>query len=152
MRQAEKEIKEFQTRIPLMPDAREKIPKKNCKKIQKIKKQLFDVSFRQNGIIQDEIGQERDKRMLNPNSAHTRPEGENSEKKFKKKITKLKKQLSGVIFSQNGMRQAEKEIKEFQTRIPLILDPGEQITKKKTAKKFEKLENNYSALFLAKLG
>ena len=39
--------------------------------------------------------------MLNPNSARTRPEGENSEKKFKK----LKKQLSGVIFSQNGMRQ-----------------------------------------------
>ena len=84
MRQAEKEIKEFQTRIPLIPDAGEKIPKKNCKKIQKIKKQLFGVSFRQNGIRQDEIGQERDKRMLNPNSAHTRPEGENSEKKFKK--------------------------------------------------------------------
>ena len=33
---------------------------------------------------QDEIGQERDKRMSNPNSAHTRPGGENSEKKFKK--------------------------------------------------------------------
>ena len=84
MTQAEKEIKEFQTRIPLIPDAGEKIPKKNCKKIQKIKKQLSGVSFRQNGIIQDEIGQERDKRMLNPNSALTRPEGEKSEKKFKK--------------------------------------------------------------------
>ena len=47
--------------------------------------------------------------MLNPNSAHTRPGGENSEKKFKK----LKKQLSGVIFSQNGMRYAEKERKEY---------------------------------------
>ena len=29
---------------------------------------------------QDEIGQERDKRILDPNSAHTRPEGANSEK------------------------------------------------------------------------
>ena len=76
--------KKFQTRIPLIPDAGEKIPKKNCKKIQKIKKQLSGVSFRQNVIRQDEIGQERDKRMLNPNSAQTRPEGENSEKKFKK--------------------------------------------------------------------
>ena len=84
MTQAEKEIKEFQTRIPLIPDAGEKIPKKNCKEIQKIKKQLSGVSFSENGIRQDEIGQERDKRMLNPNSAHTRPRGENSEKKFKK--------------------------------------------------------------------
>ena len=84
MTQAEKEIKEFQTRIPLTHDAGEKILKKNCKEIQKIKKQLSGVSFSQNGIRQDEIGQERDKRMLNPNSAHTRPGGENSKKKFKK--------------------------------------------------------------------
>ena len=84
MRQAEKEIKEFQTRILLIPDAGEKIPKKNCEKIQKIKKQLSGVSYRQNRIRQDEIGQERDKRMSNPNSAHTRPGGENSEKKFQK--------------------------------------------------------------------
>ena len=91
MRQAEKEINEFQTRIPLIPDAGEKIPKKNCKKIQKIKKQLSGVSFHQNGIRQDEIGQERDKRMLNPNSAHTRPEGENSKKKIPKKFKKNSK-------------------------------------------------------------
>ena len=86
--------------MPPIPDAGEKITKKNCKKIQKIKQQVSGVSFRQNGIRWDEIGQERDKRMLNPNSAHSRPGGENSEKKFKK----LKKQLSGVIFSENGMR------------------------------------------------
>ena len=83
MRQAEKEGKEFQTPIPLLLDAGEKIQEKKCKKIQKIKKQLSGVSLSQNGIRQDEIGQERDKRMLNPNSAHTRPEGENSKKKFK---------------------------------------------------------------------
>ena len=84
MRQAEKERKEFQTPISLILDAGEKIPKKKCKKIQKIKKQLSGVSSSQNRIRQDEIGHERDKRMLNPNSAHTRPGGENSEKKFKK--------------------------------------------------------------------
>ena len=90
MRQAENERKEFQTPIPLILDAGEKIPKKKCKKIQKIKKQLSGVSFSQNGIRQDEIGHERDKRMLNPNSAHTRPGGENSEKKLKKN-QKIKK-------------------------------------------------------------
>ena len=84
MRQAEKERKEFQTPIPLILDAGENIPKKKCKKIQKTEKQLSGVSFSQNGITQDEIGQERDKRMLNPNSAHTRPGGKNSEKKFQK--------------------------------------------------------------------
>ena len=98
---------------------------------------------------QDEIGRERDKRMLDPNSAHTRPGGANSEKKNSKKIQKIREQLFFIIFSQIGMRQAEKERKEFQTRIPLILDPREKIPKKKNAKK---LINNFPALFLAKTG
>ena len=46
------------------------------------------------------------------------------------------------------MRQAEKERKEFQTEFPLILDPGEKI-QRKIAKKFNKLKNNFPALFLA---
>ena len=94
MRWAEKEIKESQTQIPLILDPGEKIPKNNSKKIQKIEKQLSGVSYSQNGMIQDEIGGKRDKRILNPNSAHTRPEGENSKKKFQKnskKIQKIKK-------------------------------------------------------------
>ena len=62
--------------------------------------------FSQNGMRQDEIGRERDKRILDPNSAHTRPGGENSERKCKK-IQKIKKHLYGVIFSQNEMRQDE---------------------------------------------
>ena len=49
------------------------------------------------------------------------------------------------------MRQAEKEIKEFQTRIPLILDPGEKIPKE-NVKKLKKLKNIFLALFLAKAG
>ena len=47
---------------------------------------------------QDEIGREWDKRIVDPNFAHTRPGGENSEKNSKK-IQKIKKQLSDVISS-----------------------------------------------------
>ena len=61
---------------------------------------------------QDEIGRERDKRILDPNSAHTRPGGENSEKNSKK-IQKIREQLFGIIFSQIGDdpgREREKRI------------------------------------------
>ena len=100
---------------------------------------------------QDKIGQERDKRMFNPNSAHTRPGGENSEKKIQNKFKKLKKQLSGVIFSENGMRQDEIEIKEFQTRIPLILGPGEKITKK-NSKKIQKIREQLFGIIFSQIG
>ena len=54
MRQAEKEIKEFSTRIPLILDPGEQIPKKNSKKIQKIKEKLFGIIFSQVGMTQAE--------------------------------------------------------------------------------------------------
>ena len=63
----------------------------------------------------------------------------------------MKKTLPGIIFSQNGMRQAEKERKKFQTQIPFILDPGKKIPKK-IGKKIRKLKNLFPALFLAKWG
>ena len=84
MRQAEKERKEFQTRIPLILNPGEKIPKKIAKKFKNLKKQLSSVFRSQSGMRQDEIGRERDKRILDPNSAHIRPGGENTEKKCKK--------------------------------------------------------------------
>ena len=43
------------------------------------------------------------KKNLVPNSVHTRPGQENSQKKSKK-IQKIIKPLPGIIFSQNGMR------------------------------------------------
>ena len=49
------------------------------------------------------------KKILVPNSIHTQPEQENSEKNGKKINKKIKKPLSGIIFRQNGMRLAEKE-------------------------------------------
>ena len=60
----------------------------------------------------DEIGQENDKQILVPNCFHTRPGQENFEKNRKKK-QKIKKPLSGTFYSQNGIRQAEKEKKHF---------------------------------------
>ena len=99
---------------------------------------------------QDEIGRERDKRILDPNSAHTRPGVENQEKKQEKNSKNQRKNFSALFLVKSGMKQAEKERKEFQTRIPLILDPGEKIPKK-IAKKFKKLKNNFPAFFVDKI-
>ena len=49
------------------------------------------------------MGRESEKNILGPNSADTGPRQENSEKNSKK-LKKFKKPLSGIIFSQNGMR------------------------------------------------
>ena len=66
-------------------------------------------------------------------------------------MKKIKKPLSDIIFSQNGMRQAEKERKKFYSRIPFILDPDKKIPKKyqENCKKFKNL---FLILFLAKTG
>ena len=63
------------------------------------------------------------------NSVHPRPGQENS-KKNSKKIRKIKKPLTGISFSHNGMKLAEKERKKFNTRIPFLIDPGKRIPKK----------------------
>ena len=57
--------------------------------------------------------------------------GKKIPKKIGKKFKKLKKKtISGKIYSQNGMRQAEKGRKKFQSRIPFMFDPGKKIPKK----------------------
>ena len=71
-----------------MPDPGEKIPKKNSKKIRKIKQSLSGDIYSHNGMRYEEIGLERDKIILDTNSAHTRPGGENSEKRTAKKLKK----------------------------------------------------------------
>ena len=72
--------------------------------------------------------EKREKKILVPNSVHTRPEQENSQKNIKKS-RKIIKPLPGNFFSQNGMRYEEKERKKFQSRIPFILDPGRKFQK-----------------------
>ena len=49
------------------------------------------------------------------------------------------------------MRQAEKERKKIQTRIPFILDPGKKIPKKQK-KEIKNFKNLFRAIFLAKTG
>ena len=54
----------------------------------------------------------KENKILVSNSVLTRPGLENSEKNSKK-IQKIIKPLPGIIFSQNGMRYAEKEKTKF---------------------------------------
>jgi len=58
------------------------------------------------------IGRKRENKILVPNSVHTRPGQENSEKNSKK-IQKIIKPLPGIIFSQKGMRLADKVTTKF---------------------------------------
>ena len=80
MKEAEKETNKFQSRIPFKLNPGKKIPKK-IEKNQKIKKTSFWHYFQPK---RGEIGRENDKKNLVPNSFHTRPGQENSEKNSKK--------------------------------------------------------------------
>ena len=59
-------------------------------------------------------------------------------KKKSKKFQKIIKPLPGIIFSPNGMGEANKVKTKFYSRIPFIVDPGKKIPKK-IVKKFKKL-------------
>ena len=65
-------------------------------------------------------------------------------------MKKMKKPLSGIIVSQNGMIQAEKQGKILQSRIPFILDSGEKIPKKE--KILKQLKNHFLAFFFSQNG
>ena len=144
MRQAEKGRKKFQSRIPFILDPGKKIPKNKAKKFQKFQKTSFRYYFQPKW---DEIGREREKKNLGPNSVHIGPRQGNSERNCKI----IKKPLPGIIPKQNWMRQAEKGRKNFQSRIPFILDPVKKIPKI-ISKEFKKLKNLFQAIFLAKTG
>ena len=58
------------------------------------------------------LAEKEKKKILDPNSVSTQPKLENS-KKNSKKIQKIKKFNSGIISIQNGLREAEKEIKKI---------------------------------------
>ena len=59
------------------------------------------------------MGQEREKKILLPNSVPIQRELRKFQKKKSKKIQKIKKVNSGIISIQNGLREAEKERKEI---------------------------------------
>ena len=132
MRQAEKERKKILSPNSIHTQPGQENSEKDSKKIQKIKKPHSGIIFRQNGTRQ--AGKKR--KLLVPNLVHTRPGLENSEKKSKK-IQKIKKTpFRHYVQPKRGMRQAEKEKKKIQFRIPFTLDQGKKISKK-IAKKFK---------------
>ena len=88
------------SQIPFILDPGKKIAKKIEKKIKKLKNPFLALFLAKTGI--DRL-KNRKKKIIVPNSVHTRPGKENSEKNSKK-IQKNKIPLSGIIFSQNGMR------------------------------------------------
>ena len=124
MSEDEKTTKNFQSRIPFLLDPGEEIPKKIAKKIKKLKTSFW-YYFQPKRV---EIGRERKKNLV-PNSVHTRPGKENYEKNSRK-IQKIEKPLSGIIFRENGVRQVEKEKKKFQSRIWFRHELGNKIPKK----------------------
>ena len=73
-RLTEKKRKKFQSRIPFILNPSKKIPKKMAKKIKKNKKTSFRYYIQPKW---DEIGRERVKKILVPNSFHIRPGQEN---------------------------------------------------------------------------
>ena len=64
----------------------------------------------------DEIDREREKKKFTPEFHSYSTQEENSEKNSKK-IQKIKKPLSGIIYSRNWMRKAEKAKKKKFRRI-----------------------------------
>ena len=74
---------------------------------------------------------------------------ENSEKKSKKKIQKIKNHYSGFISSQNGSGQVANERKGKLLFRSFLLDQEQKISKK-IAKKYKKLKRTIQASFQAK--
>ena len=91
-----------------------------------MKKPVAGIICGQNGMRQAE---KEKKKILVPNSVHTRHGQENSDKNSKK-IQKIKKPNSDIISIQNGLRDAEKERTKFQSRIPFLPEPGFHFQKK----------------------
>ena len=92
----------------------------------------------------------RKKKNLVPNSVHTRPGDENSEKN-RKKIQKFWKTPFQHYFLPKREEIGRKSEKNFSPEFHSYLTRARKF-KKKIAKKFKKLKNLFPALFLAKNG
>ena len=91
----------------------------------------------------------RGKKILVPNSVHTRPELENP-KKNSKKMKKIKKSLSGIIFK-NGSRKDKKEGKKKFVPISVHTWPGEE-NSEKNSKKIRKIKKPHSYIIFSQNG
>ena len=91
-------------------DPGKKILKKIAKKLKKLKKTSFRHYFLPK---RDEIGRERKKKILLPNSVHIRPGQENSEKNRKKKVKKLKNLFPTLFLAKTVGDRPRKRKKKF---------------------------------------
>ena len=110
MRWAKKEKKKILLPNSVHTRPRQENSEKNSKKIEKIKKTCFRYYFLPK---RDEIGREREKKNFYFRIPFILDSRKKISKKIVKKLKKLKIPLSDIIFSQNVMRQAEKEKKNF---------------------------------------
>ena len=85
--------------MPFILDPGKKIPKKIVKQLKKLKNHFPTFFLAKMGWDSPR----KSEKILLPNFVQTRLGQENSEKNSKK-IEKIKKPLSDIIFSQNGMR------------------------------------------------
>ena len=97
-----------------------------------------------------EIGRERDGKILVPNSVHTRPEQENSEKNSKK-IQKIIKPLPGIIFSQNGDEIDRESEHKILLQNSVHTRPGQE-NSKKNCKKIQKIVKPLSGIIFRQSG
>ena len=92
------------------------------------------------------LAKKEKRKILVPNSVHTRSGKENS-KKNRKKNEKIKKPLPGIIFSQNGDvigGESEKKI--------LVPNFGHTRPGQENCKKYHKIKKHTFDIFLAKTG
>ena len=90
------------------------------------------------------------KKILLPNSVHTRLGQKNFEKNSKK-FKKIKKTSFQLYFQPKRDETGQERGKKFYFRIPFKPDSGKKIPKK-IAKKLKRLKNLFPTLFLAKTG
>ena len=77
---------------------------------------------------------EKGKKQFQTRIPFTFDQGKKIPEKNRNKNQNIKKPLSGIIFNQNGMRQAEKEKKEVLVPNSVHTRPGEENSEKKQQK------------------
>ena len=94
MRKAEKEGKQLESRISFILDSGKKIPKKIAKKFKKLKNPFLVLFLAKTGWDRPRNSEKKKFSRI--------PLIHDPSKKIPKKNWKIKKSVSGIIFSQNG--------------------------------------------------
>ena len=139
MRKAEKEKKKFKSRIPFILYKGKKIPKKIAKKFKNHFPALFQAKT---GWDRLRKGEKNFSSEFHSHSTRAR--------KFLKKLKKIKTPPSGIIFSQNGMRLAEKEKKKIVWKS--VRTRPEQENFEENSKKIKKIKKPLSGIISSQNG